>query len=705
TTVFRLDPQTGRVLERFPRAGAPLLPYGVVPYTLAEGPGGTLWQGTTGAGLMRLDPASGRFYAYPFRRTPRAGVSDSLDYHVATSITTDRSGALWIGTFEGGLNRLDVATGRFTSYFDLRRGVRRVTSIHEDRRGRLWFGTQFNGLFLLDRRTGALTNHGPGEGLAYYVHSIVEDAAGMLWLNTPVGITRFDPDRRTFRTFGPRDGMPSTGMFSPARLKSSDGQILFGGTDGLLVFDPRAFSEAAPRPLLSLGALTYRTAGRDSTRGLSGLPRVDLPYDAADVTIAFTGFDYVRPDAVRYQYRMYDGDEPGGVRWSDASPEPSARYASLPAGRFRFEVRAEGADGLWSAPQSVRVVVHPPWWRTWWAYVLYALSVMGLLALLVRAVRHRAQARERERVREEREQAKDRELAQAKEIEKAYTQLKGAQAQLVQQEKLASLGALTAGIAHEIKNPLNFVNNFASLSGELVSDLKDELSADPVRPAGEAVEAAADLFDDLAENARRIQEHGKRADSIIKSMLAHARGSSGSRETVDVNQMVSEYADLAFHAARAQRPGLELRLDKALDPAAGSVEGMPQDLSRVLINLVQNAFQAVDARNRALASGDGAPVDYAPSVRVTTHAAGAHVEIRVWDNGGGIPKTVRERIFEPFFTTKPAGEGTGLGLSLSYDIVAAHGGTLALVTDESAGTTEFTVRLPRNISAAAPQPA
>ncbi|HYE57781.1 MAG TPA: two-component regulator propeller domain-containing protein, partial [Rhodothermales bacterium] len=131
TTIFRLDPRTGRVLERFPRAGEPLLPYGVVPYTLAEGPGGTLWIGTAGVGLMRLDPASGRFHAYPFRRTPRTGVSDSLDYHVATSITTDRSGALWIGTFEGGLNRLDVATGRFTSYFDLRRGVRRVTSIHE----------------------------------------------------------------------------------------------------------------------------------------------------------------------------------------------------------------------------------------------------------------------------------------------------------------------------------------------------------------------------------------------------------------------------------------------------------------------------------------------------------------------------------------------------------------------------------------------
>ncbi|HYE58780.1 MAG TPA: two-component regulator propeller domain-containing protein, partial [Rhodothermales bacterium] len=657
-SVFRLDPQTGRVLERFPRAGEPPLRYGIFPITLAEGPGGTLWVGTNADGLMRLDPVSGRFHAYPFQRTPHAGVSDSLDDVQVLSIATDRNGTVWIGTNQGGLNRLDVATGRFTSYFDRLRGITCVTAIREDRRGRLWFGTYTSGLFLLDRRTGVITNYGPDEGLAHYeVDAIVEDAAGMLWLKTPGGISRFDPDRRTFRTFGPDDGLPSSSGFPVGRLYRRDGQILFGGREGLLVFDPRAFSEPAPSPLLSLGTLTFRTARRDSALGLTGLRRVDLPFDASEVTVTFTGFDYVQPDAVRYQYRLYGAGREAAT-WTDGGKEGTVRYPQIPTGRYRFEVRAAGADGQWTAPAAVQVVVHPPWWRSWWAYTLYALAVAGLLVLLVRAVRHRTQQREREKVRAERERAREQELAQAKEIEAAYTQLKATQQQLVQQEKLASLGALTAGIAHEIKNPLNFVNNFASLTGELVNDLKDELIANPDRPSGQAVEAASDLFDDLAENARRIQEHGQRADSIVKNMLAHSRGSSASRETVAVNALVEEYINLAYHGMRAQRPDFTCTIEKDFDAQAGTVEGAPQDLSRVVLNLLQNAFQAVDARRKSSSVGDGA-TPFVPTVRISTKAVGEQVEIQVWDNGGGIPDEVRARIFEPFFTTKPAGEGTG----------------------------------------------
>ncbi len=279
------------------------------------------------------------------------------------------------------------------------------------------------------------------------------------------------------------------------------------------------------------------------------------------------------------------------------------------------------------------------------------------------------------------------EVEKAREIEAAYTQLKATQAQVVQQEKLASLGALTAGIAHEIKNPLNFVNNFAQLSEELVAEIKDERASSPELRVADI----EDVLDDLSANVRRIREHGQRADSIVKNMLAHSRGGAGAKEAVDVNALLDEYTSLAFHGMRAQRPDFTCTVERSLDAAAGSVEAVPQDLSRVVLNLVGNALYAVAGRAKQAGGGD-APEGYAPTVRVSTHAMGEAVEVRVWDNGGGIPEAVRAKIFEPFFTTKPAGEGTGLGLSLSHDIVAAHGGTLAVESD--AGETTFTLTLP-----------
>ncbi len=267
-------------------------------------------------------------------------------------------------------------------------------------------------------------------------------------------------------------------------------------------------------------------------------------------------------------------------------------------------------------------------------------------------------------------------------LESALTRLKGAQAQLVQQEKLASLGALTAGIAHEIKNPLNFVNNFAQLSEELVGEIEHERAANPDL----RVDEVDDLLADLKSNAARIREHGQRADSIVKNMLAHSRGNTGAKEAVDVNALVDEYTNLAFHGMRAQRPDFTCTVERDLAASPSMVEAVPQELSRVFLNLLSNAFYAV-ARWRAEATRA-----YEPTVRVRTRAVAGAVEVVVWDNGGGIPEAVQAKIFEPFFTTKPTGEGTGLGLSLSHDIVAAHGGTLHLETD-AGDWTRFTIRL------------
>jgi signal transduction histidine kinase len=248
-------------------------------------------------------------------------------------------------------------------------------------------------------------------------------------------------------------------------------------------------------------------------------------------------------------------------------------------------------------------------------------------------------------------------------LEAALMQLRAAQAQLVQQEKMASLGALTAGIAHEIKNPLNFVNNFAGLSVELVAELEQTEDAD---------ERGA-LLADLKANAAKIEEHGKRADAIVRQMMEHARIGGGERRAVGVNALVEEYANHAFHGARARRPDFTVDIDLDLDADVGEATLIPQEIGRVLINLLDNAFDAV--RERAVVEGP----PFRPAVRVATRRSDGAVEIRVEDNGPGIPDAVRARIFEPFFTTKPSGQGTGLGLSLAYDIVTqGHRGTLAV---------------------------
>ena len=286
------------------------------------------------------------------------------------------------------------------------------------------------------------------------------------------------------------------------------------------------------------------------------------------------------------------------------------------------------------------------------------------------------------------ESLEDKVAARTQDLELALEHLTETQDQLIHAEKMASLGSLTAGIAHEIKNPLNFINNFAQLSTELADELVQELQASPERPLAEALDAVQDLLDDLRESTEKIHHHGQRADGIVRSMLEHSRSSAVERRVVDLNGLVEEYVKLAYHGMRATTPSFNVTIETELDEAVGEVEMRPQEIGRVFINLLNNAFYAV--HERAQSSDEG----YAPAVAVVTRCNGEHVEIRVRDNGTGIPPSVRERIFEPFFTTKPTGSGTGLGLSLSYDIVTqGHGGMLAVESEEGEGAT-FVITLP-----------
>ena len=297
---------------------------------------------------------------------------------------------------------------------------------------------------------------------------------------------------------------------------------------------------------------------------------------------------------------------------------------------------------------------------------------------------------------------------QNEKLESALLELKSTQAQLIQSEKMASLGELTAGIAHEIQNPLNFVNNFSDVSRELVQEMKDEM-------ASGSLESALELADEISKNLEKINHHGKRADGIVKGMLEHSRAGKGEKSATDINVLLDEYIRLSYHGLRAKDKSLNVNFTTVFDSDLPKLKVVSADLGRVFLNLMNNAFYAVQERvkretadvRRVMADVKGETVNvkdtlshvspftshFQPLVTVSTKRVGDRVEILVEDNGNGIPEAIRDKIFQPFFTTKPTGQGTGLGLSLSYDIVKAHGGELKVETKEGEGSM-FIIQLP-----------
>ena len=261
---------------------------------------------------------------------------------------------------------------------------------------------------------------------------------------------------------------------------------------------------------------------------------------------------------------------------------------------------------------------------------------------------------------------------QKKEIQTTLTELKSTQAQLVQREKMASLGELTAGIAHEIQNPLNFINNFSEVNRELIDELEQEVDKGNL----EEVKAIAN---DIKENEQKINHHGKRAEGIVKGMLQHSRTSSGVKESTDINKLADEYLRLAYHGLRAKDKSFNATLETNYDETIGNINIIPQDIGRVILNLITNALYVVNEKKK------NSDESYEPTVAISTRTVAGNVEIIIKDNGVGIPQDALDKIYQPFFTTKPTGQGTGLGLSIAYDIVKAHGGELKVESKRGEG--------------------
>jgi signal transduction histidine kinase len=277
------------------------------------------------------------------------------------------------------------------------------------------------------------------------------------------------------------------------------------------------------------------------------------------------------------------------------------------------------------------------------------------------------------------------------EIKKANKELKDAQTQLIQSEKLASLGQLTAGIAHEIKNPLNFVNNFSVLSVELIDEFRLIFGKESGKIDPKTSQDIEDIISDLESNVKKIEEHGKRADSIVRGMLLHSRGKAGEMQPTDINILVAEYVNLGYHGMRAQDSTFNLKIETDFDNSIGMVRVVPQDISRVFLNIINNACYSTNTKKKELKDA------YVPVLSIKTKSHEDRIEIIIRDNGKGIPQDIIDKVFNPFFTTKPAGSGTGLGLSISYDIIAQeHKGELKFDTKEGEFA-EFTISIPRNL--------
>ncbi len=619
---------------------------------------GMLWIGRLGCGINRYDPQAGALLHY---EAATSGLSDNFIWRMYES----HDGTLWIGTWLR-THKLITSITAFPLHLphpaNANAGLQLVTSLLEDRKGMMWIATWGNGVVRIDRSTGAVTEyrHDPNDPNSLgnnIVPCLYEDRSGALWIGSGgIVLSRYDGATKRFTHF-------RHDPLNPATIKENKLGSPKMVLTGLRILN----NEVTHGPTSPLREPLYKAR------------EITLSYDQNDFTIDYTGLSYHTPEKNRYYYKL----EPRDADWVNSYAQRSARYSGLSPGTYVFRARAMDDKGNASEEDAaIRVVILPPWWRTTWAYTLYGLFFIAVVYAIDRLQRRRVLRTERERVRE-------RELQQAREIERAYDELKKTQQQLMTQVKLASLGQITAGIAHEIKNPLNFVNNFAVLTTNLTNELREVMEAHKDKFDTAAHGNVREVLQLLDQNVAKISEHGKRADNIVKDMLLHSRGESSERRAAIVNDILDEYVMLAFHSMRGTDSTFNIRIEKDYDPTIGRVVVFPQDLSRAFLNLVNNACYATHDKKKAL--GDG----YAPALSVATKNLGNKIEIRIRDNGNGIPPDIRERIFNPFFTTKPAGQGTGLGLSISYDIIVQeHQGEIEVKTEEGKFT-EFVVILPR----------
>jgi len=699
-------------------------------WALAESSDGSVWVGGGSpgphlGGLSRIRPGSDQITR--FKNDPSDSTSLKTDW--IGGILVDGNDRVWLDT-RAGISYIDPTTEKFnnsviiqspdkakhTFYFPLAttatgdmlvvdpqyfkhyiidhktlavkpfanelKNVDSIIFVHQDEAGKFWFVTP-KGFGYVDSTFSVISHLYEFDKLGFPIEETPDifnsDKQGNIWIATDNGIIEFDPATEKFKHFGFERGLQGNRFTIPS-YKGPSGKIYFGGNGGINIFDPASIKTNPYPPQMVFTNL--KLDGKSISSGekmaiqkpIYITDKITVEPGVLTISIDFAAIHFAGNNNNQYQYKLEGFDKD----WKNGGTIGNATYTNLSPGTYTLFIKGSNLDNVWSdGKKSIEIIILPPWWRTWWAYTLYALLLLFILWQFYRYQKIRT-------IRKERERTQQKELEQAKEIEKAYHELKSTQQQLIQSEKMASLGELTAGIAHEIQNPLNFVNNFSEVNKELIEELQEERN----KMQGTRDEKLEnEILNDIKENEEKINHHGKRADAIVKGMLQHSRSSTGVKELTDINALADEYLRLSYHGLRAKDNSFNATLNTDFDETIGKINIIPQDIGRVLLNLYNNAFYAVSERRKVEGIG------YEPTVSVSTKKIADKVILTVMDNGNGIPQKVIDKIFQPFFTTKPTGQGTGLGLSLSYDIIKAHGGEIKVNTKENEGS-EFIIELP-----------
>jgi signal transduction histidine kinase/ligand-binding sensor domain-containing protein len=630
---------------------------------------GFTWIASWGVGLLKYNASDSSVKQF----IPNPGDSFSISAVNLNHIIKDREGRLWMGGLNG-VHKMDLKTERFENYLH---GIF-TSSVYQDSTNHIWVGSE-KGLFKYDEKSDQFNPFfdSQTEMSTMAVGAIIEDEDHNLWMTSNSAMVKINPSNGIYALYGEKYGFGRNSMIPWSKsFRNSKGQILVGYEDGYSIFYPKELERKTNFKIYITdfmldNILVLPGANAVIQKPVEETSQIELKYNQNNISFNFSAMDYRNPESISYSTMLEGYDN----TWRNASDEKSSRYFGLPPGRFIYHVKAITDEGEY-AEKNITVIISPPWWKTWWAYTLYAILIItGIWAF----TRWRTKTLQKEKtVLEKRVMDRTQELKKEKEIvENTLSELKTTQAQLIQSEKMASLGELTAGIAHEIQNPLNFVNNFAEVNSELIDEMNQEADLKGIKA----------LAISIKENNEKITFHGQRADAIVKDMLQHSKQSKGIRELTDINALCDEYLKLSYHGMRAKDISFKTNLKTDFDNTLDKIMIIPQDIGRVLLNLYNNAFYTVNEKARSSSA------EYSPTVTVKTGKENGKVFIKVSDNGNGIPRTIIDKIFQPFFTTKPTGKGTGLGLSLSYDIVTKeHNGKMTVESREGEGS-DFIVLL------------
>jgi signal transduction histidine kinase/streptogramin lyase len=669
-----MDRSTGKFKRYYPDPGNPKsLSYDFVR-AIAEDKEGNLWIGTRGGGLNKLDPKRETFTTYKHEK----GNSNSLSHDRINSLIIDREGILWIATSGGGLNRFDPRQQSFRCYTVDSSKHQNINDAYamalcEDKKGRLWVGTYSGGLNLLDKKNGTFTHFTVKNGLPNnLIYGIVEDNQGKIWLSTNKGLSKFDPDAGTFENFDMADGLQDIEFNAGAFFRGQDGELLFGGINGFNVFFPEKIYRNTVVPPIII--TDFRVENKEIIPGENSLLKksiittdeINLSYRDYFFSFEFTSLSFVSNSKNKYAYKLEGFDK----NWIQTDfHNRIATYTNLRGGNYIFRVIASNNDGIWNETgTAIKLTIEPPFWQTW-GFRISALIilVLGLVAFYRYRV-HNLEKQKRllesavlEKNREVLKQKEELELTnqkltfsneelqvQREELQMAIQTLKDAQFKLVQSEKMASLGVLLAGVAHEINNPLNFI--LGGYNGLYNIFKEKEISGGKTEIFLDAIKTGVD-----------------RATGIINGLNNFSRNNEGLQEECDIHSILDSCLAIISYQLKHK---IELIRDFTTESVL--VNGNVGKLHQVFINVLTNAVHAIE--NEGVIS-------------IVTRRGQDMIIIEITDNGCGISETDLPKITDPFFTTKDPGKGTGLGLSIVYSIIQEHKGNLHIRSEVSKGTT------------------